>query len=263
MKDEVFTLVGPPQRLQSDQGRNFESTLLRDLCKAFGVEKSHTTPYHPMGDGLVERMNRSLLSLLRTYVERETQWEEHLQLLLYIYRTTKHSSTRFSPFEVLFGSNPPLQQVPDLCRPLFPEPSNYCEQFKNKLASLREMVDSNLVESADRQQNSYKGSFRSPLEPGQQVLLNNPCASKLEPRWTGPWLIRETQGPLTVTLTKGDVERTVHINRVRPLLTEDLDSNGLKTDRTPPLFHHYEITESDSLDDHYSAHNCNSDDEAP
>ena len=263
LKDEVFTLVGPPQRLHSDQGRNFESTLLRDLCKAFGVEKSHTTPYHPMGDGLVERMNRSLLSLLRTYVERETQWEEHLQLLLYIYRTTKHSSTGFSPFEVLFGSNPPLQQVPDLCRPLFPEPSNYCEQLKNKLASLREMVDSNLVESADRQQNSYKGSFRSPLEPGQQVLLNNPCASKLEPRWTGPWLIREIQGPLTVTLTKGDVERTVHINRVRPLLAEDLDSNGLKTDWTPPLFHHYEITESDSPDDHYSAHNCNSDDEAP
>ena len=67
-------------------------------------------------------------------------------------------------------------------------------------------MDSNLVESADRQQNSYKGSFHSLLEPGQQVLLNNPCANKLEPRWTGPWLIRETQGPLTVTLTKGDVE---------------------------------------------------------
>ena len=208
-------------------------------------------------------MNRLLLSLLRTYVERETQWEEHLQLLLYIYRTTKHSSTGFSPFEVLFGFNPPLQQVPDLCRPLFPEPSDYCEQLKNKLAFLREMVDSNLVESTDRQQNSYKGSFHSPLEPGQRVLLNNPCANKLEPCWTGPWLIRETQEPLTVTLTKGDVERTVRINHVRPLLTEDLDSNGLKTDWTPLLFHHYEIieiTESDSPDDHFSAHNCNSDD---
>ena len=78
LKDEVFTLVGPPQRLHSDQGRNFESTLLRDLCKAFGVGKFHTTPYHPMGDGLVERMNQLLLSLLLTYVEREIQWKEHL-----------------------------------------------------------------------------------------------------------------------------------------------------------------------------------------
>ena len=57
LKDDVFTLVGPPQRLHSDQGRNFESHILGDLCKAFGVNKSHTTPYHPMGNGLVERMN--------------------------------------------------------------------------------------------------------------------------------------------------------------------------------------------------------------
>ena len=57
LKDEVFTLVSPPQKLHSDQGHNFESKLLGDLCTAFGVKKSRTTPYHPMGDGLVEHMN--------------------------------------------------------------------------------------------------------------------------------------------------------------------------------------------------------------
>ena len=66
LKDHVFALVGPPSKLHSDQGRNFESCILRDLCSAFGVKTSHTTPYHSMGDGLVERMNRSLLSLLFT-----------------------------------------------------------------------------------------------------------------------------------------------------------------------------------------------------
>ena len=44
LKDQVFTLVGPPQRLHSDQGRNFESYILSELCKAFGVTKSRTTP---------------------------------------------------------------------------------------------------------------------------------------------------------------------------------------------------------------------------
>ena len=48
------------------------------------MKKSHTTPYHPMGDGLVECMNRSLLALLRTYVDREDDWEKHLQLLLFV-----------------------------------------------------------------------------------------------------------------------------------------------------------------------------------
>ena len=42
LRDKVFTLVGPPQKLHSDQG-NFESRILADLCKAFGVKKSRTT----------------------------------------------------------------------------------------------------------------------------------------------------------------------------------------------------------------------------
>ena len=82
LKDQVFTVVGPPCKLRSDQGRNFESNLFSDLYKAFNVTKSHTTPYHPMGDGLVERMNRSLLNLLRAFVQKSSDWENHLQLLM-------------------------------------------------------------------------------------------------------------------------------------------------------------------------------------
>ena len=152
LKDEVFTVVGPPQKLHLHQGRNFESRLLGDLYTAFEVKKSHTTPYHPIGDGLVEHMNRPLISLLRTYVERENWREEHLQILLFIYSTTNHSSTGFSPLEVLFGSSSPLQQIPSFCCTLFPD---YCEELKNKLVLLREMVDAALVESADQQQRMY------------------------------------------------------------------------------------------------------------
>jgi len=93
LRDDVFALVGPPQRLHLDQGRNFESHILGDLCKAFGVKKSHMRPYYPMGDGIAEWMNRSLLTLFRRFVNREEDWEKHLQLLLFIYRTTRYSST--------------------------------------------------------------------------------------------------------------------------------------------------------------------------
>jgi len=54
LRDHIFTVVGPPQKLHSDQGRNFESHILCKLCKAFGVVKSQTTPYHLMEDDLVE-----------------------------------------------------------------------------------------------------------------------------------------------------------------------------------------------------------------
>lgn len=151
LRDEVFTLVGPPQKLHSDQGRNFESRILADLCKAFGVKKSHTTPYHPMGDGLVERMNRSLLTLLRTHVEKDSKWEEHLQLLLFMYRTTRHATTGVSPYEVLFGSNPPSQWLPNLQVTVVVNQSDYVENLKRTLLQLKEIVDANSVGSAEEQ----------------------------------------------------------------------------------------------------------------
>lgn len=61
---KVFTTYGIPEILHSDQGRNFESALFQETLKAFGVQKSRTMVYHPEGDGMVERFNRSLLQLL-------------------------------------------------------------------------------------------------------------------------------------------------------------------------------------------------------
>ena len=62
--------MGLPQIIHSDQGRNFESAILHQTLQAFGVTKSHTSAYHPQGDGMVERLNRSILQILRTYVTK-------------------------------------------------------------------------------------------------------------------------------------------------------------------------------------------------
>ena len=61
---KLFSTLGIPEALHSGQGQNFESTILKDTLEAFGVRKSHTTVYHPQGDSMVERLNRTLLQLL-------------------------------------------------------------------------------------------------------------------------------------------------------------------------------------------------------
>eukprot|EP00731_Ephydatia_muelleri_P003703 Em0001g3703a len=71
---DIFSRFGIPEILHSDQGRNFESTILKKTCAAFGIVKSRTTSYHPQGDGMVERLNRTLLQLLRAYVQQQPDW---------------------------------------------------------------------------------------------------------------------------------------------------------------------------------------------
>ena len=183
MKDNVFALVGPLTKLYSDQGRNFESHILSDLCATFGVPKSHTNPYQPKGDGFVERMNRSLLNLLRTYTDSRHNWEKHLQLL----RTTRHSVTSLSPYEVLFGSNPPSLHFPTIQTSVIPDPSSYSILLQRTDLEPHEMVEANIIEASDRQCNSYNNCAKKALSVGQHVLLTNPTCGKLNPRWTVLW----------------------------------------------------------------------------
>ena len=98
-----------PQRLHSDQGRDFESRIIKDLCKVAGIEKTRTTPYHPQGNGQTEWFNQTLLGMLGTLdADKKNDWPEYVLPLVHAYNYTRHLSTGYPPYFLMFGCTPRL-----------------------------------------------------------------------------------------------------------------------------------------------------------
>ena len=211
---KLCSVIGVPEILHLDQGQNFESTLLRSTLEVFGVVKSHTTAYHPQGDGMVERFNRSLLQLLRTYVEKENEWERYLPLVLFAYRTATHSSTGVSPFTLMFGRPP--KHFCDFSSSHSFDPGTYQAQLEAKLADLRDFVEANVTQAAHSQKDYYdRHSMQHSFKEGDPIWLSVPTAGKLQPRWEGEWRIKAVKSPITMEITDDKRTKIVHVNRLR------------------------------------------------
>ncbi len=82
--NEWICRFGAPDVIHTDQGRNFEAHLFSDVCKLLDVEKTRTTLYHPQSNGLVERLNRTLLAMLSIKAQKDQEeWEKKVPTRTY------------------------------------------------------------------------------------------------------------------------------------------------------------------------------------
>ncbi len=105
--EQYVTEHGVPECLHTDQGRQFEADLIKELCSKLGVTKTRTSPYHPEGDGLIERFNRTLKDQLSKCLYQQTEpWDTMLRAIQLSYNTSVHSSTGYTPFFLVHGHEP-------------------------------------------------------------------------------------------------------------------------------------------------------------
>ena len=97
-------LFGCPFVIHSDQGRNFESDLWKEMCSLLEIHKTRTNPYRPESDGAVERFNRTLIASLTTLVNKDqANWDVVCNYVAHAYNCTTHASTGLTPNMLIFG----------------------------------------------------------------------------------------------------------------------------------------------------------------
>ena len=102
--NEFILQFGFPARIHHDRGEAFNSSLFKELHRLAGIDMSNTSPYHPQGNGSAERLNRTLINMLKAIPENEKKnWVNHLPKLMFAYNSTVNKTTGFSPFQLMFG----------------------------------------------------------------------------------------------------------------------------------------------------------------
>uniref|UniRef100_A0A8C5PY34 Integrase catalytic domain-containing protein n=1 Tax=Leptobrachium leishanense TaxID=445787 RepID=A0A8C5PY34_9ANUR len=173
---KFFAHYGFPKRLLTDQGRDFESRL-KEMLKLLQIEKSRTTPYHPEVDGPPERFNRTLLDLLGTLKDvQKRMWSQHVKTLVHAYNYTRHKSTGFSPYFLMFGREArlPIDIRLGVSSDGLSHESHYqyVKNLKTNLQRAYELAERATDKINENNKRRYDSKIRyKDIQPGDKVLL--------------------------------------------------------------------------------------------
>jgi translation initiation factor IF-1 len=197
--NEVMRLYGAPNTIVSDQDAKFLSHFWRTLWYKLGTKLLFSTTCHPQTNGQTEVVNRTLSTMLRTILKDNLRlWEECLPHIEFDYNRSIHSTTKLSPFMVVYGFNP---RAPIDLLPLPPSEIVNLDatQRSELILKLHETTKLQIEKMNERYRiASNKGRKEVKLEPGDLVWVHlrkdrfpDLRKSKLMPRAAGPFKVLE------------------------------------------------------------------------
>ena len=221
---QSFSRNGIPSKLLSDQGAQFMSSTIKELCRICGITQIHTVPYRPQGNGVLERLHGTLKPILAKAAADGLDWLAVLPLALSAVRFIPNGSTGFSPAEVVYGRNP--RSILDVLYEGWTNPdyspidtSKWIIALNDQLEVLR---DSAALQNHlnKRKQNQKVNSRRKTrvYNPNDKVFVRIPgTRAALQASWEGPFSVVKHIPPLNYEVRddSNTWTRTVHLNNIR------------------------------------------------
>ena len=220
---KLFSKFGIPSQIISDQGREFINRVLVELCEVFKISRNLVTPYHPSANGLIERANGRLISILRPMaLENPIIWDEMLPMATFAYNTAYHRSIQDSPYFLLFHTDPrvPFQNIFRAVPPFY-----NLDDYKAKMHALANKVfhrvQENLQAMSQEIENQQKRKTVLDVKEGDRIYIKKPpipgLAHKLQPKYEGPYRLvkRVSEVNYRIKNLVSNKETTVHTNRMK------------------------------------------------
>ena len=196
------------------------------------MKKLHTTPYHPQGNGQCERFNSTLCNMLGTLSEEEkSDWKSYLGCMTHAYNCTKHASTTYSPYFLMFGRHPRLPTDGEFGLPKHncgdnSSKSRYVQKLRRRLNYAFKKASKYSDQQAQKYKPSYDKSIKGPQLQEKDIVLVKVVAHKGRHKLQDKWEPEEyvvIEQPIAgtpvykVQPVNGGNIRTLHRNLLLPL----------------------------------------------
>ena len=211
--EDIICRHGVPREMTSDRGTEFVNQLLLELSKKFKIKHIKTTAYHPQGNGQTERMNKTFKTMIAKVLDKYDHWDHYVNSILFAMRSIRNESTKFAPFELIYGRTPRREFSHEtLTHGKFEDRIwQWIDGDITRLIKTRDAAAKFITQAQEHQRKIKNDGIKGEpeiLEIGDQVLLfrdiiESSWSRKLEPKWEGPFLIQKIKGT-SIWLRKND-----------------------------------------------------------
>jgi len=187
----------------------------------FKIQQIQTTSYHPQTNGALERSHATLADYLRHYITTDQHnWDTWIPFGIFSYNTSVHSTTKYSPFELVYGHLPSLPTALKTTEFRYTY-ETFLDDLKLKLSKSHEIARNNIIANKEKAKERYNiGKTPRTFKIGDNVYLTCEAtklnrSKKLSPKYEGPYEIIKIHNPLNVSLKIKNKIVRVHTNRIK------------------------------------------------
>jgi hypothetical protein len=219
-----------PEKILSDQGSAYESKVVEQLSELLDIEKIRTSPFHPQGNGQSENSNRTIVKLLRTYIDdikKTRKWDDYLPLFTFAYNTSTHATTGEMPFEAVYGRTPriPLDLFVETPKSELIHDSfeSYVTKVKDRIKNVFKRIEENTERRMRKSKIDYDRRVQGgKLEVGDKVyhlrvIWDRGIHKKFQRYWLGPFKVLAGFGEVNYAIgtLDGRKRKVVHANLLK------------------------------------------------